>query len=141
MHNVKQRYQLTHCLSTFCTVGVSGLTNWKPVMFVPPYLNSSKSIVCRSYINNRQELRRSITARQIACIWKSAHQRRDQIAVIVAHHSNLLSLFQNVVYFFRRTIQHDVRFRRIFDLLQQRPVTREHDRFPINVYDIEERDK
>lgn len=39
---------LTSSLSTFWTSGLSGSTNRKAVMFVPPYLNSSRSTVCRS---------------------------------------------------------------------------------------------
>lgn len=39
---------LTSSFNTFCTSGLSGSTNRKAVMFVPPYLNSSRSTVCKS---------------------------------------------------------------------------------------------
>jgi len=46
-------------------------------------------------------------------------QRGDQVAVIVAHHANLLRLLQHLVDALRGTVEHNVRLRRVFDLLQQ----------------------
>ena len=47
------------------------------------------------------------------------HQRRDQITVVIAHHANLLSLFEHLVDFLGGTIQYDVRLGRVFDLFEQ----------------------
>jgi hypothetical protein len=41
--------------------------------------------------------------------------------VIVTHHADLLRLFQNIVNPLGRTVQDDVRLRRVLDLLEKRP--------------------
>lgn len=50
-------------------------------------------------------------------------QRRDKVAVVVAHHADLLCLLQNIVYPLRGAVQHDVGLGGILDLLQQWPAT------------------
>lgn len=52
------------------------------------------------------------------------YQRRYQVAVIVAHHSDLLGLFQNLIDFLHATIENDVGLGRVFNLLEQRPLGR-----------------
>lgn len=51
------------------------------------------------------------------------NQGRDEIAMIIAHHSNLLRLLENVVNSLRRAVQHYVWLGGIFYLLQEWPGT------------------
>jgi len=53
-------------------------------------------------------------------VW--THQRRNEVAVVVAHHADLLRLFEHVVDFLGGAVEDDVRLGRVLDLLQQRPV-------------------
>lgn len=56
----------------------------------------------------------------------NTYQRCDEIAVVVAHHTDLLRLLQHLVDPLGRTVEHDVRFGRVFDLLQQRAARGKH---------------
>lgn len=60
--------------------------------------------------------RKFLHSLNISTIKSLIYQRRYQVTVIVAHHSDLLCLLQDLVDFLNATIQNYVRLSRIFDL-------------------------
>lgn len=94
-------------------------------MLVPPYLNSSSSTLWRSWNTTSGKWVSTMHASTTTCVCTC--QRSDKVAVVVAHHTNLLSLFENIVDAGSGAVQHDVWLCRVLYLLEKWPAKQKSD--------------
>lgn len=75
-------------------------------------------MVGRSYTHFRQSISDTIQEN----IENKSYQRRYQIAMVIAHHADLLGLLEHIVDLVVVAVQHNMRFARVLDLLEKWPV-------------------